>query len=61
VCPASSAALLAERFVVRMPPVTVTPGISSPARIARAIEPAPRKAIAGRVTVLLGWDVMVKV
>jgi hypothetical protein len=47
---ASSAALAADRLVARMPPSTMTPGLSSPARTAFAIEPAPRKAIAGRVT-----------
>jgi hypothetical protein len=46
---ASSAARSALRFVARMPPSISTPGWRSPAMIARAIEPAPRKAIAGSV------------
>nr|WP_268891241.1 hypothetical protein [Agromyces humi] len=48
--PSSSAARSAERFVARMPPSTSMPGCSRPDRIALAIDPAPRKAIAGSCT-----------
>ena len=43
----NSAARAALRLVVRMPPSTVMCGCSSPARMARAIEPAPRNAMDG--------------
>ena len=45
-----AAALASVRFVTRMPPSTVTPGASSPLRMAPPIEPAPRIATAGRLT-----------